>query len=410
MTRVVVVGGGVVGLCTAYFLRKGGADVTVLERDRIGSGASLGNAGEICPVLTTPIASPGILLTAVKNLYRKDSALYIHPAAIPAYSRFLLSLARRSNTRDYRLGAALLRRFGEPTFQLFDELAGDGVDAELVKDDYLYVYPTEDLTRRRMAQLASIHGPSFRTSPAPLGRSELAALEPGLGTRARSGFLVHNQAHLNPDALVAGLAAVLRDNGVSIDEGARVTAIREAGKQVAVHSSRGTALGDAVVVAAGAGSASIVRHLGVRLPIRAGKGYSFTIAPPQPIRRVIKLEEAHVGVIPLSSGVRLAGTMEFDSDVDRFNARRIEAVIEAARPYLPGVSWEARTREWVGARPMTPDGLPWIGRLPRHPRVLVAAGHNMLGVMLAPATGKAVADLLNGRDVPSVAAFRPDRF
>lgn len=120
-------------------------------------------------------------------------------------------------------------------------------------------------------------------------------------------------------------------------------------------------------------------------------------------KRVIHLGDARVVFTPMGKRLRVAGTMEFDRDPEAFHPRRVAAIVEGAHDYLRGVDWAARQEEWVGARVMTPDGLPAIGRLPGHERVLLASGHNMLGLMLAPATGRLVTDLLQGAEDPVLA-------
>jgi D-amino-acid dehydrogenase len=165
-----------------------------------------------------------------------------------------------------------------------------------------------------------------------------------------------------------------------------------------------------VVIAAGIWSRQLVRGLGVDIDLVAGKGYSFSVAAEPPPSRLVHLGAAKVVLTPMGKRVRVAGTMEFERDPDRFRRRRVEAIVAAARPYLRHADWDGLQEEWVGPRPMTPDGLPLIGRVPGHSRVLLATGHNMLGLMLAPATGRLVAGLLTGDADPALSsAFAPVR-
>jgi D-amino-acid dehydrogenase len=174
-----------------------------------------------------------------------------------------------------------------------------------------------------------------------------------------------------------------------------------------VHTSGGIVESEAAVLAAGVWTRELGRAVGVDLNLFPGKGYSFSVDVDKMPARLVHLGDAHVAVTPLGNRLRIAGTMEFDRDHDRFHARRIDAIVRAAGPYLAGVDWANRRDEWVGPRPMTPDGLPVIGRLPRHRNVFVAAGHNMLGLVLAPSTGRLVAGLVDGESAP--AAFDPRR-
>jgi D-amino-acid dehydrogenase len=145
--------------------------------------------------------------------------------------------------------------------------------------------------------------------------------------------------------------------------------------------------------------------------MQAGKGYSFSVFPESMPRRALHLPDGHVAVTPMNDRLRIAGTMEFDGTFDRFEPRRVEAMVAAASPYLRGIDWNGRSDEWVGPRPMTPDGLPMIGHLEGQSRIFVATGHNMLGVTLAPATGRVIADLMLRAEVPfDLSPFSPNRF
>lgn len=393
--RVAVVGGGVIGLCCAHSLALNGHEVTVVERDRLGSGASRGNAGEICPDLVEPLAAPGVILSALRTLHRPHAALHIHPALNADLLRFLLGFARNATRRRYLAGAAALSSLAHNTFDLFEEL---GVEAN--RQGFLFAHGTADSAR------ASRRG--FAALGAPVGEllTDLPDREPCLAAGARAGFVVEDQWSLDPNAVIDALAARLRALGVAVIEGARVTRVEE-GERVRVHTSAGTVESDAAVLAAGVWTRELGRAAGVDLNLFPGKGYSFSVAVDKMPSRLVHLGDAHVAVTPLGDRLRIAGTMEFDRDHDRFQSRRIAAIVRAAGPYLTGVDWDGRRDEWVGPRPMTPDGLPAIGRLPRHRNVFVAAGHNMLGLMLAPSTGKLVAGLVDGERPP--AAFDPGR-
>ncbi len=389
-----MVGGGVIGLCSALSLAHKGFDVTVVERDRLGSGASRGNAGEICPDLVEPLPAPGVIAGALRTLHRPDAALHIHPAISPGLVRFLAAFARNATRRRYRHGATALSTLAAGTFELFDEL---GVSA--IRDGFLFAYGS--------ATSAQEARRGFLALGAPVGEVRLDLAEPCLGPGAVAGFVVERQWSIDPGAFVDALAARLRGLGVEIVEGARVTRVDEADGRVRVHTSAGEVESEAAVLAAGVWTRELGRTLGADLNLFPGKGYSFSVAADKPPSRLVHLGDAHVAVTPLGDRLRIAGTMEFDRDHDRFNPRRIDAIVRAARPYLSGVDWAGRREEWVGPRPMTPDGLPAIGRFPDRANVFVATGHNMLGLMLAPATGRLVAGMLAGEPAP--AAFDPRR-
>ena len=395
--NVTIVGGGLIGLCSAYYLSEAGVTVTVLERGRVGSGASRGNAGEVCPDLVTPLPAPGVIGPALRGLTRPDSALYIRPRLDASLLRFLVRFGLNTSRRRYSTGVKTLARLAKDTFSLFRDLEAVGVDGDAVKDGFVFAFASESSARLAWQTQDAIGAP---LAGPVLDGAALSDLEPALGPAARAGFLVQDQWSVDPSLFVDRLAMRLRNRGVSIVEGARVTSVSSHPGGARVRSSVGDFDSEVAVIAAGIGS----RELCGRMDLFPGKGYSFSIdADPLP-RRVVHLGDARVVLTPMGKRVRVAGTMEFDSDPDAFHARRIAAIVAAASGYLRSADWSGRQDEWVGARVLTPDGLPAIGPVPGQPRVLLASGHNMLGLMLGPATGRLVTDFVTASPDPVLAA------
>jgi D-amino-acid dehydrogenase len=398
---VTVVGGGLIGLCSAYYLAEAGLRVTVLERGKVGGGASRGNAGEICPDLVAPLPAPGVIGPALRGLPRPGSALYVRPRPDLELARFLLRFALNTTRRRYTAGVRALAGLANGTFTLFDELEAAGADGDANASGFLFAFAALDGARAALRGVRDLGAP---VSGGLLHGDELAAVEPALGPAARAGYLVADQRSVDPSVFVDRLAATVRGRGVEIVEGARVTSVSEDGTRTRVRSSVGDVDADRAVVAAGIWSREICRQLGVGIDLVPGKGYSFSVeADPLP-RRVVHLGDARVVFTPMGKRLRVAGTMEFGGGPEEFHARRVAAIVAAARGYLRDADWSSRQDEWVGARVMTPDGLPAIGALPGHPRILLASGHNMLGLMLGPATGKLVAGFVQGTQDPVVAA------
>lgn len=404
---VAVVGAGLIGLCCAYSLRQEGFEVTVLERDRFGGGASQGNAGEICPGVAQPLASPGAVSSAIGGMYRSDSALHIHPSLNADLIRFLSRFVLNARRERYRAGVRSLAELGSDALRRFDELRADGVDVEINKNGYLYVFESPE-SARRVHDLVRTGAATATPGPILTG-SALIEREPCLAEGARAGFEIGREWTLDPARFVAALTAKLRESGVRIIEGARVHEVREIHGKTVIRSSIGEFKADRAVLTAGVWTGEITASTGVALNLFPGKGYSFSVKFEEPPSRLVKLEDARVAVTPMDGHVRIAGTMEFDRDHDRLNRARIAAISKAAEPYLRGVDWSRRHSEWVGARPMTPDGLPLIGRLPGHRGTYLATGHNMLGLALGPSTGARIAELLTGRRA-EFPEFRPERF
>jgi D-amino-acid dehydrogenase len=404
-TAVTVVGGGAVGLCSAQFLERAGCRVTVVERAAIGRGASWGNAGEISPGFLAPLPAPGLLREALLGLPLRDSALRIPLRADAALLRFLLRFSSNVTHARYRRGVQALARFGADAGALFTELDTSGAIAG--KDGYVEVFSTRAAAEKGLRAYREL-GPSL--SAGILDQDELAALEPALGRAAVAGFLLEDQWWIDPPRFLDALASDLRRRGVEIIEGSRVTSVELQGPSVVVRTSTGDLETGAVVLAAGIETRALCRRLGTDLNLFPGNGYSFSVqADPMP-RRPVDLGDAHVVLTPLQARLRVAGTMELTSNHDTFRPGRIASIVKAARPYLKAADWENRTNEWVGTRVLTPDGLPAIGQLPGANRVVIATGHNMLGLMLAPATGRLVTEILSaGSVVKPAGPFDPRR-
>ncbi len=411
--RVIVAGGGLVGLSCAWFLRAAGAEVVVFERGAaVGGGASRGNAGEICPSMVDPVPAPGMVAHAFANLFRRDAALFVHPAYAPRMAGFLARFARASTRAAYERGLAALGQLSRGVFEAYDELAQAGIGTHAGRNGYLMCYASVASARKEREAFLRAERAGLASPPGPvLDAAAAAEMEPLLSPAVRAAFLVPDERWIDPSRLIDDLASANREAGVEIVTDVRVTAIDEGPGSVRVATSRGGFEGSALVMAAGIGSRELCSMLGVRLPMQPGKGYSFSLHPEPVPSRVVNFADAHVVATPMGDRLRIGGTMEFDGTLDRFNPRRIEAIVRALRPYVRGIDWSARTDEWVGPRPMTPDGLPFIGRLPGSSRAFVAAGHNMLGLTLAPVTGKVIAELVTaGRAAVDLSPFSVGRF
>jgi D-amino-acid dehydrogenase len=409
---VLVVGGGLVGLSCAFYLHRGGARVTVLERQKVGSGASRGNAGLVCPAMTEPLPGPGVMRNAVAGLFRPDSPLYVHPTWAPRMAAFLLRFARHSTRRAFERGLDAMAPLSRTVFECYDDLAACGIEVGGGRDGYVIACASIESARRNHDQLVHMSELGIGSAPGPLLTGpELTEFEPSLAGGTATCFLLPDERWVDPSRVVDGLAAWLRGAGVQIIEEAGVRDVEASGQRVAIETAGRRFEADLGLVAGGIGSQMLCRRLGVSLGMQPGKGYSFSVFPESMPRRALHLPDGHVAVTPMNDRLRIAGTMEFDGTFDRFEPRRVQAMVAAARPYFSGIDWNRRSDEWVGPRPMTPDGLPMIGRVAGQSRMFVATGHNMLGVTLAPATGRVIADLMLRAEAPfDLSPFSPNRF
>jgi D-amino-acid dehydrogenase len=344
---------------------------------------------------------------------RRDSPLYVQPRPDPAFVRWLLTFWRHCNERAYQAGLVATAGLLTRTLELYDMLRADGVAFEEHRVGVLYAFDSRAELEHEYAHLAPLRRFGYEIPPI-LDGDQMRNLEPTLRDEVAGGYWFAQERHVRPDDLVAGLVAWLRAAGVDVRAGQAVTGFeRQGAKITAVVTTGGRFAAEAVVVCAGAWTPAVVRPLGVRIPIEAGKGCSLDWAPPPfTIGRPLYLHGTRVAVTPLDGRVRLAGTMELSGLNDRIRQERVAAIARAGARYIRG--WPATpdgAAVWTGPRPMTPDGLPLIGLLPDFANLAVAAGHAMLGVTLAPATAEAVAELVTSGRTPEVLApFNPARF
>ena len=410
MKRIVVVGAGAIGLACAYALARRGRHVIVLDKGEPGAACTRGNAGWIVPSLSAPIPAPGMTWTSLKWMLSSDSPLYIAPTAAPRLSRWLWRFWRHCNARDHQAGLDAVATLGRGTFAAFDALARDGVAFEFHRDGLLCVFRDMRYMEAFRAEFRALRAYGYEV-PEPLGADEVHRLEPGLSHEVTSGFLVPQESHVRPESLAAGYTATLAQMGVELRTGVEVQGARVDSRTVVLETTHGAIEAEEMLVAAGAWSGEVVARLGVRLPVQAGKGYSLTIPGADTrVRRPLYFGETKIAVTPFDRALRFAGTMELSGVNERFDARRMAGIRTGIARYF-GESLPDGGTEWVGMRPLTPDGLPMLGRVPGFGNVWVATGHAMLGITLAPATGEAMASLMDGEAQASAfTAFEPGRF
>jgi len=396
---VVVVGGGVIGAASAYYLAKAGRSVTLLDASGFGSGCSHANCGYVCPSHVLPLAAPGAIRSILRVMARRNSPVRMKASVLLRDPRWFLAFARRCNRAGMMSAAGSIRALLSSSRALYDDLILDErIDCEWQTRGLLFVYRTR-AAMDHYAEVDRLLGDRFATPARRLGGPALAELEPALRPGLAGAWHYEGDAHLRPDRLMAELARVLVGLGVSIRENCRVTGFaRERGRATGVVTESGEVIrADRVVLATGAWTPKLRAEVGCRVPIQPGKGYSATFPKPAsgPAYPMI-FEEDRVAVTPFRSGLRIGSMMEFVGHDTRLDRRRLAILTDTADRYLREPTIGPPEEEWWGWRPMTPDGMPIIGPSPALPNVFLAAGHNMLGLSMAPATGKLVAELVTG--------------
>jgi D-amino-acid dehydrogenase len=398
--RVLICGAGVIGQCCALYLREAGYEVTVLDRhDAAGDRCSNGNSGLIVPSHFTPLAAPGVISLGLRWMFDSNSPFYIRPRLDPALLGWIIRFALAANRRNVERAGPVLRDMLLASRELYEQLADRcGNSFGLTKRGLMMLCRTrhgldDEVQAARRARALDI--PLEIVSP-----QRAAELNPGAQMDIEGAVFYPLDCHLDPRLLMRKLTELAIAAGITIHWSTSLDGWRTHGRRVsAAVTSQGEITADEFVLAAGAWSSEATRSLGCKLPLQAGKGYSFTLPnPPQLPRLCSILSEARVAVTPMGNSLRIGGTMEF-AGLDRtVSERRTQAIAAAAAQYFPALRAQdiAQVRPWAGLRPCSPDGLPYIGRFARYSNLCVAAGHAMLGISLAPITGQLVAQVLAG--------------
>ncbi|MFO7709443.1 MAG: FAD-dependent oxidoreductase [Desulfobacterales bacterium] len=409
---VLVVGGGVIGLACAHYLIRAGRGVRVIDRGRVGEGASHGNCGLVFTSDLVPLCVPGAVRKEIAGMLRGTSPLVVKPGLDFGLITWLVHFAAACRAGRLQASMRVRESILGSSARLFDELfAGCGLQADFERRGVLLVYRSEAAFDSYVSTNRLLE--PFGLAATPLVGKSLVEAEPALRPDLFGAWHHRSDAHLRPDALVRSWRQRLVRDGVVFTEGCELTGFRTQGGRIeAVETRIGPIGAREVVLAAGAWSSRMAGRLGVKLPIQPGKGYSITMGRPAVCPRIpCYLHERRVVATPWESGYRLGGTMEFSGFNTDLNCRRLDGLKAAAGDYLRQPLGQPILEEWAGLRPMTYDDLPVIGRAPGFSNLLLATGHGMLGVTTAPATGKLVAELVCG-EPPHIdpAPFSVERF
>lgn len=411
--RVVIVGAGIVGIGCAHYLSKAGFEVTVIDRGTIAGACSHANCGYICPSHVLPLTEPGAIGMAVKSLFDRNAPFHVKPRFSPALWNWMWQFARRCNRKQMLAAGTHLKSILDSSMTEYRRLIKDeSLDCEWKENGLLYVLQT-DRGMHEFAENDRLLNDHFGVKARRIEGGELSAFDPALKPGLAGAFHYEDDVSVRPDLLNAQWAERLRTGGVTFIESCELKAIRKTNGNVThLATSQGDMRADQFVFATGAWCAKLSDELGCRIPIQPGKGYSVTMTRPDPCPQYPMLFPEHkVGVSPFDGGYRLGSMMEFAGYDTSIPERRIQQLRDSATPYLVTPFTDQVEETWYGWRPMTWDSLPIIGPVPRLQNAFLATGHNMLGLSLAAATGRLIAEMMQG-EPPHIdpTPFSPERF
>ena len=415
MKSVLVVGGGVIGLSTAYYCAQRGHRVTVIDRNpEERDGCSFGNAGMVVPSHFVPLAAPGMVALGLKWMWNPESPFYIKPRLDWDLISWAFKFWRAANAKHVERSAPLIRDLSFASRECFEELAA------LPENDF-------GLVKRGLVMLCRTpesldHESAFAKQAMALGvpaevldAKGIAKLDPYVTADVAGGVYFPKDCHLSPNRFMAALKQQCEKLGVKFVWNTEVTGFTfHASRLTEVATSRGKFTADEVVLCGGSWSPVISRTLGLKLPMQAGKGYSLTLTKPRELPQICSiLTEARIAVTPMGNTLRFGGTMEIAGLNEDINPVRVQGIIKAVPKYFPKFKAEdfAGIQPWRGLRPCSPDGLPYVGRTRKFKNLSIATGHAMMGLSLGPITGKLMAEIVSDQS-PSIQldALDPDRY
>ncbi len=412
-STVIVVGGGVIGAACAHYLVKAGRKVVLVEKDHFGQACSLHNCGYVCPSHALPLTEPGAVGTALRGMFKSNSPFSVKFRFDLRLARWFLRFARRCNHKDMLKGGQAIHPLLDSSMKLWRELMGkEKLTCEWKDKGLLYAYASKDNFEAYAAtdQLLRKH---FDEPATRYDGDALLELEPALKPGLAGGWHYEGDAHLRSDLLMASWKKHLEAKGVEIHENCALSGIIENHDgSVTISTNMNIFEGSHLVIATGALTPQISEELGWRAPIQPGKGYSITMPRPQSCPEIpVIFPETRVAATPFESGYRLGSTMEFAGYDDSLNPKRYGLLLKGAEDYLREPHCEPIENIWYGWRPMTHDSIPIIGPCPGRKNVILATGHNMLGLSMATGTGKLVAEMVAGSEPHlSPAPYSPERF
>jgi D-amino-acid dehydrogenase len=400
MKRVLIIGGGVVGLCSAHYLSERGFQVTVVDRDSPQrNGCSYGNAGLVVPSHFVPLAAPGMVALGLRCMWNPESPFYLKPRLSLELLNWGWKFWRAANRRQVERAGPLLRDLHLASRAAYEELVSElGPRVSLVKNGVLLLCATPHAWQEesRVAAMAQRLGLPAEV----LDAQQTAKCDPHLQMNIVGSVLYSCDCHLTPGKLMETLQATLISRGVSFVWNTTIDQFHSRDSKIAAVSAGSNQLdAEEFVMCAGVWSDKLLRSVRLKMPMQAGKGYSLTLSnPPQLPRLPAILVEGRVAVTPMESTLRFGGTMELAGIETKINRARVRGIVKSALHYFPAFREAdfAAVTPWCGLRPCTPDGLPYLGRSTTHDNLTIATGHAMMGISLAPITGKIVADLVAG--------------
>jgi D-amino-acid dehydrogenase len=414
--KVVIIGGGIIGLSSAYYLQQSGHEVTVIDKTTMTDNCSYGNAGYVCPSHFVPLATPGIVMQGLKWMWNSKSPFYIQPRLSRSLIDWGVKFMKAATKERVANAAAPLRDIAMLSQHLYETWSNlPQFDFAYEHKGLLEIFQTEAGAEHARHVVEKAHELGLLDT-ALLSYDALQQLEPQTKINALGAVFFKCDAHLYPNKLMQQLIADLQQKGVRLQTREEVTGFENHdGNITKVITATGAYEADTVVVASGSWSRELAAKMQVKIPLMPGRGYSVTLEnSPYRINYPAILVEGRVAMTPMDGNkIRFGGTLEITSTNTPPRMHRVEGILRAVKRYYPefDVPVPSPDMVWYGYRPCSADGLPYIGRIRQWKNVVMATGHAMLGLSLGAGTGKLVSEIVNGQATSmEISPFNPDRF
>lgn len=410
--KTVVIGGGVIGLCTAYYLHKEGYEVTVIDKSEMNSGASYINAGYITPSHFIPLATPGIITKGIKWMFDSKSPFYVKPRLDLDFLKWSLAFKKSATKEKVAKAIKPILDINLLSRDLYEDLkATKDLNFHYEKKGLLMLYQSDKVGEEEweIGKLGIQQGLKVEN----LSKKEVDKIEPNANLDIKGAVHFHSDAHMTPNLFMKEMISYLEKNGVVFLKKEEVIDLQLSSEKIRkIVTDKREIEVDEVILAAGSWSPLITKKLDLKIPIQAGKGYSLNIKSDTKITIPSILCEEKVAVTPMEGFTRFAGTMEIAGLNHKINSKRVEAIASAGKKYYKELEITSDEKEnaTCGLRPCSPDGLPYIGKSSKCNNLIIATGHAMMGWSLGPATGKLVSEIISGKSTSiNIASFHPDR-
>lgn len=412
--QVTIIGGGVIGLCSAYYLQKEGYEVTVIDKGDITDGTSFGNAGYVSPSHFVPLATPGIVAQGLRWMLSSSSPFYIKPRLNLDLIKWLMTFWKQANAQTVKQNVPPLNDILQLSRELTSDIKNDIGNNFRMQEVGCFMLYKSATTEKHEIELAK-EAAELHIETRILNAQEVQAMEPDVQVDVKGGILYPIDCHMHPGDFMRSLKTHLQKAGVKLQLNTTVTGFEKNGNTVtAVITNQGKFECSQLVLASGSWLPVVSEKLGVSILLQAGKGYSMTYENIQRnLRYPAILVDKRVAMTPMGADLRMGGTMEISGLNSPLLIKRAHAIYSGAKAYYPDLPVDVMPKEkiWYGLRPLTPDGLPYIGHHSKYSNLVIAGGHAMLGLSLAAATGKLVEELVAKKKTTiDVKAFAPERF